>query len=472
MTSISGTTVVVAAVLVLCGSAASAQTTSPADAPWSGQAQCVLRSSGPNYQDEQTHTWRITGGPPRVAGSIQHWPAVWSVQGSGRRVVPSAGGRAAPPEERWTVSVPETSAPIAIAEVPGPSGKNRIRISSQHGLLVAKNAALPVRAVSGETIMPSLQEWQFPAAEDVITSTVISGTRTRTLPGGPAAWRKGPDVTTIETCTWQFTRAGASLPPGTTPPLSSTGIAGRRAATTTSPVTSQPGPTPTGGALIADPTRPMTVCVAGPAPLYSATPGGVTFTLSTRSGTTGYRIARRDLGDLTPSPITAQSYTHAAPLESQVTYEYVVTGMQSDGSCTTASVSVTPPKPVTPQVATRVTANGPTTRATLSWGVQPDRPTAYLVLGAGLPPEGVEVAASSMGHSLDTNNLLVGTHAWLVAPLWKTPAGTMIDVSAAARATATVGSAGAVVPDSIWNALTKTMQSYHDAQMAPLGGLR
>ena len=58
---------------------------SVADGPWSGQMQCVLSVRGSDYQDDLTHTWRITGGPPEIVGMFRKWPAVWSVQGSGSR---------------------------------------------------------------------------------------------------------------------------------------------------------------------------------------------------------------------------------------------------------------------------------------------------------------------------------------------------------------------------------------------------
>src|SRR5262245_1307787 len=92
---------------------------SAADGPWSGQAQCVVSTRATNYQDVQTHTWRITGGPPQVTGSTRHWPAVWSVQGTGSRILSSSNPGAAAiaattggPSESWTHTVPETSAPI------------------------------------------------------------------------------------------------------------------------------------------------------------------------------------------------------------------------------------------------------------------------------------------------------------------------------------------------------------------------
>ena len=185
----------------------------------------------------------------------------------------------------------------------------------------------------------------------------------------------------------------------------------------------------------------MKTCTNTAAPQFSATPGGVTFTLTKPAGTTGYRISRRDVGELTPTPIIAASYTHAAPLDYRQTYQYVITGVRSDGGCTTASVSVTPPRPLAPQVTAKVTPGQVTGRVTLSWPIQNDRPTAYLVLGPGLTQAGTEVPASTSvttGHSFEIGNLAFGEHSWLVTPLWKSPAGTMSDVSLGARVTATV----------------------------------
>jgi len=117
--------------------------------------------------------------------------------------------------ETWTIAVPETSAPISIWEVAG----NRLRIGSQHGLLSAA-AAITLTTVTGQKLTPGLQEWEFPAAEDVASSPTLSGTRTRTLPVGPG-WRKPPDLLTTETCTWSFSRVGGdtlSLRPSVTVP--------------------------------------------------------------------------------------------------------------------------------------------------------------------------------------------------------------------------------------------------------------
>jgi hypothetical protein len=222
-----------AALVVLTASAAFAQqTSSPADGPWSGQAQCVLTTSGPDYQEEQTHTWRITGDPPRVTGSFRHWPAVWSVQGRGSRTLASATraaqARLSSRSDTWTIAVAETSGPLSIWEVPA---TNRVRIGSQHGLLVSAGA-IKVKGASGPEVAYSIQEWTFPAYEDVSSNPRFSGTRTRTLEVGPA-WRAPRGAVTTETCTWSFTNAAAvaTISSGRAPGVApASGAAGSRAA--------------------------------------------------------------------------------------------------------------------------------------------------------------------------------------------------------------------------------------------------
>jgi hypothetical protein len=73
-----------AALMVLLLSAAStAGAQSPADG-WSGQVQCVLAARGPGYQDDQTHTW-VLSGAPKVQNDFRDYTATWTVSGSGSR---------------------------------------------------------------------------------------------------------------------------------------------------------------------------------------------------------------------------------------------------------------------------------------------------------------------------------------------------------------------------------------------------
>jgi hypothetical protein len=216
-------------------------------------------------------------------------------------------------------------------------------------------------------------------------------------------------------------------------------------------------------------------CAPAPFPQYDVNPGGITFALPPQAGISGYRVFRQDLGELTSSPVVA-SFTHQAPLEYFSTYQYDVMGAQSSGGCTTSSARITPPKPLTPVVTANAVSVGPTHRVTISWASRNDHPTHHLVLGPGLPPDGIEVpeppGASQSGgalHSIDTGNLVIGTYGWLVTPMWKTPAGVMIDVSTGGRATATVGGGmSGVVSTSSWNAIQAALQKAADAYKAML----
>jgi hypothetical protein len=192
------------------------QGTSLAEGPWSGQAQCVLVTKGPDYEEEQTHTWRLTGDPPKPEGAFQVWPATWSVQGSGRRTVPSAleklDAKREKPSEQWTIKA-ELNAPLSIWELAGRAG--RLRINSRHGLLNAPVGSIQVTPSMGRPTSAAQQEWQFPVIEDLVTSTTLTGTSTRTLPAGFVfGWRQPRTVTTVETCTWNFARGrSASIRP-------------------------------------------------------------------------------------------------------------------------------------------------------------------------------------------------------------------------------------------------------------------
>src|SRR5512134_3196070 len=77
---------------------AAAQT--PAEG-WSGQVQCVIASRGIGYQDDQTHTW-VLSGPPLVRNDFRDYPATWTLSGSGRRTQISARAAAAGGADSWT----------------------------------------------------------------------------------------------------------------------------------------------------------------------------------------------------------------------------------------------------------------------------------------------------------------------------------------------------------------------------------
>jgi hypothetical protein len=196
---------------------------SPAEGPWSGQAQCVVVAKWADYLDEQTHTWRLTGTAPTAAprGSAQvyyTWPATWSVQGSGRKTFPSrtAGAFGSGEQaERWTIAS-EMNATLRMTEIAGRPERLRIGADGQRG---APLGSIRVTEVSGRTRDASVQPWSFPAIEDDATSTTISGTSTRTYPEGfGVGWGQPPKAITTATCAWSFTRAGVDQSSANTPP--------------------------------------------------------------------------------------------------------------------------------------------------------------------------------------------------------------------------------------------------------------
>ena len=210
--------------LLAGGPATAIAQTSVADAPWSGEAACVMVTRGPDYAEQQGHRWRLTGERPVVKGSVRFWPAVWSVQGGG-----SKG------EDHWTINVPETPAPIAMYETPGPGGNNGLRIESQHAQLTARQAIrLAVRpAVTRSQYEFTLWELAFPRiiVGSAAQVTVVSDSITR---AGAAtyAWQAPSGAQSTETCTFRFergsapqsTQLAATVTPIAQPTLSAAGV--------------------------------------------------------------------------------------------------------------------------------------------------------------------------------------------------------------------------------------------------------
>jgi hypothetical protein len=463
------------------------------DGPWSGQVQCVLSARGANYQDEQTHTWRITGGPPVMNGMFRQWPAVWSVTGSGNRRV-GAGGNGGQ-TENWMINIPDTRAPIAVWE----PASGSIRFGSQHGSLVASGG------LTGHTITPGtdrpfsvpLQEWEFPVVDSMSSNPTISGTRTRTLSGQGRGWRQPADVPTVETCTWNYTRvtqvsrvfddAGVApaAPRVTLAPAGAPRTIQQVDTTSTANTTPPPPGAPTGA--IGGPERRVSTGVAVPPPTgtpgltgelspglacqmagpviqspVAVSPARASIQWGALPGATGYTVARNDVGLITPAPIQANTFVHNAPFDYRVAYTYTVTAQYAVG-CGTSRVTVTAPPPPTPTVVGVSAINGNTATRTgdvrIAWNLPGSDATGYLVLGPGLPQNGREILAptratvptfdttfgartkdpAAVPFQIDISGVPAGTHTWLIAPFWNTPTGRVIDVNTGARATAKVG---------------------------------
>lgn len=206
---LAGTALLIVLALIATG-AVFAQRPSPAEGPWSGWAQCVVVAKWADYLDEQTHTWTLTGEAPTPTprGSAQvyyTWPAMWNVQGGGRRTwvphEPGASGREQ--SERWTIAN-DMKMVIRVTDL----GTGRLRIGAE-GQRGAPLGALRVTESSGRTRDAPVQPWPFPAIEDNALSATIAGTSTRTYPEGfGVGWGQPPMAITTATCTWSFTRSG------------------------------------------------------------------------------------------------------------------------------------------------------------------------------------------------------------------------------------------------------------------------
>jgi hypothetical protein len=108
------------------GPAAHAATPPPEDGPWSGEITCRYEVQGSNYQDQQTHTWRLTASAPTNpgVGGIRYYDATWSATGGGQRVIPATGAT-----ETWRLDVPPQDGRLGIWQ---PPNSGRLRFASQH----------------------------------------------------------------------------------------------------------------------------------------------------------------------------------------------------------------------------------------------------------------------------------------------------------------------------------------------------
>jgi hypothetical protein len=162
----------------------------------------VVVADGPNYHDEQTHIWTLTGAaptpPPSGSAQVYYlWPAQWSVRGNGQKSWP-----ATPQTERWTYAH-DMGMLLRITDV---GAKKRIRIAAeaQYG---GPLGSIKVVEASGNPRGAAVQQWQFPVIEDNALNTAIRGSRQRTFPPNfGVGWGQPPTAITTATCTWKFSR--------------------------------------------------------------------------------------------------------------------------------------------------------------------------------------------------------------------------------------------------------------------------
>jgi len=195
-----------AACLLSAATTASAQT--PADG-WSGHVQCVLAARGIGYQDDQTHTWVLSGAPtPR--NDFRDYPATWTVTGRGTRAPISARASAAGAGDSWTHSGSDPSASITVFV---PVGTTTIRISA--GQRAVKNATGIKGTSASVAFTGEANEWRFQYIDvaNGVSQTSLSGSRTQTR-SDAIGWRPPPGTTVTETCTWNLTKSGGAAGSG------------------------------------------------------------------------------------------------------------------------------------------------------------------------------------------------------------------------------------------------------------------
>jgi hypothetical protein len=190
---------------------------------WTGQAQCQLTVQSQGYTHQEIQTWTITGNTQSAPGSIQVYPASWSAssQGTSQRVqgLQTLGAQ-------WAGNVPPM--PNAQLAIFVRGSDKRLIVKSYHSQLVAHGALVGARVSSAPGAAPTqsainsaVSEWQFPAVEDVDTTTNVSGTGT--IPIAPSALPMGMNaVGGVANCKWQFTKGsaqGTNVPSIRTVPL-------------------------------------------------------------------------------------------------------------------------------------------------------------------------------------------------------------------------------------------------------------
>jgi hypothetical protein len=171
---------------------------------WSGQLQCQIASRGVGYQDDQTHTW-VLSGAPGVRNDFRDYPATWTVSGNGRRAPISARASAAGAGDSWTYGGSNASASITLY-VPG--GTTTIRITAGQRAVTATSG---IRGTAASVpFAVDVNEWRFQYIDVVngATRATLSDSRTHTR-SDLVGWRPPPGTTVAETCSWNLTRSGS-----------------------------------------------------------------------------------------------------------------------------------------------------------------------------------------------------------------------------------------------------------------------
>ena len=187
-------------------------------AAWAGWARCEVRVQGPGYNDQQTHTWTITGGAPAVQGAFQIYTGTWAVVGGGS-LSRSQGTQTL--MAQWATNGPGVSAPIAVFVR---ASDNRMFIQARHAQMRSNSAiqgyqqvTIAGRPQTPARIDAAAFEWAFPV---IAVSAPVAPDRNATAAGsstspvnGSVGLMQPAGSQGTASCTWQFGQGSAAPAP-------------------------------------------------------------------------------------------------------------------------------------------------------------------------------------------------------------------------------------------------------------------
>ena len=186
-------------------------------AAWAGWARCQINVTGPGYADQQTHTWTMTGSPPKVEGAFRVYPGTWSVVGGGS-LQRTQGTQTL--MAQWATNVPALSAPIAVFVR---ASDNRMFIQARHAQLrgAASIQGYQQLIIGGKPQTPGkiaaeAFEWSFPVVAvsrpNPNVNLIANGSSTPVVNGSVGHMQPAGSRATAS-CTWQFGQGAAAPQP-------------------------------------------------------------------------------------------------------------------------------------------------------------------------------------------------------------------------------------------------------------------
>ena len=179
---------------------------------WTGHAQCQVAVQTGGYTHQETQTWAIPGGTPKIQGAMQIYSGTWSVTGQGTTMRALAAQTLA---AQWNSNVPPMPAPIAVFVR---ASDNRLIIKPWHAQLHAAGALTGTRQLNAAGVSPvqsaigaDVYEWEFPTVEDAPTSASLSGSGTIPI-ASTFLPISTPGVNGTANCTWQFSKGASDRP--------------------------------------------------------------------------------------------------------------------------------------------------------------------------------------------------------------------------------------------------------------------